>query len=138
MLMIPQGEELQAKIHRNVPSRYPWVARAFGHSPLLNLRATTRVEHDVHISVSCRSIAHGCQGEKRRIRLLKRLDLRRLIQEPCRAVPGAQDQRGAIRNSKKYKVGQGCTFRALWQFISRIERLIVLGNDCERGSWLNS
>lgn len=120
MPVLPYAQESQVKIHSDVPSRYPWVTRTCRHSPLLDLRAVSGVKHDVHVSVPCHHIAHSCQGEICRVRLLKRLDLGRVIQKARRAIPRAQNYRAAVRNGVEDQVGQGCILRALRQCVSCI------------------
>jgi len=77
--MLPYAQESEVKIYSDIPARYPWVTCTFRHSPLLDLRAKSGVKHSVHAPVSCHSIAHSCQREICRVRLLERLDLGRVI-----------------------------------------------------------
>lgn len=130
-------KESQAKINGNVPARYPRVACTLGHRPLLHLRAGSGIKHDVQVSVPAHAIAHRGQREIGRVRLAERLDLGRVIQEAGRAVPRAQSQGAAVRNREKDQVGQGCVVRALRQCVGRVQRLVVLGDDCERRSRLD-
>lgn len=105
------------KINSDVPACYPRVTCTFRYGPLLDQRAVCGVEHDVHVSVPRHSIAHGCQREIGRVRLLERLDLGLVIDEARGAVPCVQDERAAVRNGEKDQVGQGCIVRALRQCV---------------------